>query len=171
MPIVSSQILNKINKDKDPSGRKVLLVLATDQTGFIWDGQIPAPPNADHNQLLADWVADLTLILPDNEAEQEEQRARNDESNSAQHQTQAELDRKVLSRLMQIIESLEFSTTLQWFRDFEVRAGSNANARATYLGVPKPEYDLVATRYNQITGVKSGLEADRLKVWNGSEGW
>jgi len=76
---------------------------------------------------------------------------------------------------MQIQDSLEFSQTLQWFRDFEVRAGANTNARAAYLGVARADYDLVATRYNQITGVATGLANDAARVWgifdDSGSGW
>ena len=67
---------------------------------------------------------------------------------------------------MQLVDSLEFASTLQWFRDFEIRGGANTNARANYLGVSSQEYGLVADRYNQITGVKSGLESDAARVWD-----
>lgn len=138
---------------------------ATDQTGKIWERRPNVPPENDDAATLAAWVVELDAALPDYEAQEEAGRAGRGQQQAAQHQTQAELDKATLNLLMQIVDSLEFSNTLQWFRDFEVRGGASANARATYLGVLKAEYDLVAARYNQITGVKSGLEADAARVW------
>jgi len=144
---------------------------ATDQTGKIWERRPNVPADNDDAATLAVWVVDLEANLPNLEAKEEAQRAKSGQQQDAQHQTQADLDRKTINELMQIEDSLEFSSTLQWFRDFEVRAGSNTNARATYLGVPKAEYDLVADRYNQITGIKSGLEADDARTWGLGGNW
>jgi len=168
MPIVSSQIVGQINK---PQGRRKLLMQATDQTGKIWECRPNVPEANDDAATLAAWVVDLDLALPDYEAQAEAGRAKNGQQQDAQHQTQADLDRKTINELMQIEDSLDFSASLQWFRDFEIRAGANTNARVNYLGVPKSEYDLVAARYNQITGVKSGLEADAARVWEYEGVW
>ncbi len=167
MPIVSSQITGQINK---PGGRRKLLMQATDHTGKIWERRPNAPADNDDDATLAAWVVELGADLPNLEAQAEAYRAKNGRQQDAQHQPQADLDRKTINELMQIENSLEFAGSLQWFRDFETRAGANTNARANYLGVPKVEYDLVATRYNQITGVKDTLEADAARIWNNAVG-
>jgi len=168
MPIVTSQIVSQINK---PNGRRKLLMQATDQTGKIWEHRPNVPAGNDDAATLAAWVVDLDADLANLEAQAESSRALDSVGLPAEHQTQAELDKATISLLMQIEDSLEFSQTLPWFRAFEQRGGANTNARANYLGVTSQEYGLVADRYNQITGVKSGLEADALRVWTKGVGW
>ena len=163
MPIVSSQITGRNNK--------AVFMEAIDHIGETWKRRTEVPIGNDDNQTLTDWVVFLDGELANHETDAEAYRAKNNESNPAQYQTQPDLDRKTLAELMQIADALEFSTSLQWFRDFEVRAGANTNARAAYLGVPKAEYDLVATRYNQITGLVSGLNADAARVWELGSVW
>ena len=168
MPIVSSQITGQINK---PEGRRKLLMQATDQVGVIRSHRPIVLGGNDDAATLAAWVVELDAALPDLEANAEVERAkRGDGVYSPDHQTEAEFDRKTLAGLMQIIDSLEFVSTLQWFRDFEVRGGPNRNARVNYLGVPTAEYVEVETRYNQITGLEAGLEADATRVW-GEGNW
>lgn len=162
MAIVSSRILTTVNK---PNGRKIMMQ-ATDHVGAIYERRPNVPADNDDAATLAAWVVELDLTLPDLEAEAEVLRAQSGQQQDAQHQTQAELDRKTINLMMQIEDSLEFSRTLQWFRDFEVRGGTNNNARAGYLGMTTGDYSEVADRYNQITGVKSGLEADANRVWD-----
>ena len=168
MPIVTSQIVGQINK---PNGRRKLLMQATDQTGKIWEHRPNVPAGNDDAATLAAWVVDLDADLANLEAQAESNRALDSEGSPAEHQTQAELDKATISLLMQIEDSLEFSRTLPWFREFEIRGGNNAGGRANYLGVTSQQYGLVAARYNQITGVKSGLEADALRVWTQGVGW
>jgi len=144
---------------------------ATDQTGKIWEHRPNVPEANDDAATLAAWVVDLDADLPNLEAQAESQRAQNSLGLTAEHQTQAELDKATISLLMQIQDSLEFSQTLQWFRDFEVRAGANTNARAAYLGVARADYGLVATRYNQITGIATGLANDAARVWEIGRVW
>jgi len=139
---------------------------ATDQTGKIWERRPNVPADNDDAATLAAWVVDLDADLPNLEAQAASQSARNNATvTPAEHQTPAELDKATISLLMQIVDSLEFSQTLPWFREFEPRGGANTNARASYLGVTSQQYGLVADRYNQITGVTSGLEADAARVW------
>lgn len=161
MPIVSSEITGHINKS---NGRK-LLMQATDQVGAVYSQRPNVPANNIDADTLVAWVVSLDSDLPGIESQAEANRALTSEGLPAQHQTQAELDKATISLLMQIEDSLEFAQTLEWFRAFEPRGGPNTNARANYLGVSSQDYGLVATRYNQITGVKSGLEADALRVW------
>ena len=168
MPILSSQITGQINK---PEGRRKLLMQATDQTGKIWERRPNVPADNDDAATLAAWVVELDADLPSFEAQSESQRAQNGVGLPAEHQTQAELDKSTISLLMQIEDSLEFSNTLPWFREFEIRAGANNNARASYLGVSNTDYGLVADRYNQITGVKSGLDDDAARSWREGEVW
>lgn len=168
MPIVSSQIIKIIPRAK---GAQSVFMRHIDQVGRAWDQMPTIDIGVDVNQELASFAVKLSNDLPNREAQEEAGRARNGISQPAQHQTQPELDKSTISLLMQIEDSLEFSQSLQWFRDFEVRAGANNNARASYLGVSNAEYGLVSTRYNQITGLVDGLEADAARVWNKLEVW
>ena len=168
MPVVTSEITGQIDK---ANGRK-LLMRAVDQTGKVWERRPNVPDANDDAATLAAWVVGLDADLPNLEAQAESQSARNKATvTPAAHQTVPELDKATISLLMQIDDSIEFSNTLPWFRTFEIRGGANNNARATYLGVTSGDYTLVADRFNQITGVKSGLDADALRVWGEGEVW
>ena len=167
MPVVSSEITGQIDK---ANGRK-LLMRAVDQTGKVWERRPNVPDANDDAATLAAWVVELDADLPNLEAQTESQRARNSLGLPAEHQTQAELDKATISLLMQIDDSLDFANTLLWFREFEVRAGANNNARASYLGVSNVNYGLVTDRYNQIEGIKAGLDGDEAKSWDEGEVW
>lgn len=168
MPIVSSRIKGTIQK---PLGRRALLLEVTDQVGEIYLRKLNVPEDNDDALSLSEWSAETEIELPNYEARASARSAKSGELITPVHQTQPELDKSTISLLMQIEDSLEFSQSLQWFRDFEVRAGANNNARASYLGVSNADYGLVATRYNQITGLVDGLEADAARVWDKLEVW
>ena len=170
MPIVSSKVAGQINK---PGGRRKLIITHVDHLGKVWDDLRPILEAGDDDAVaLAESAALLDADLGNREAQEEAFKARQDGlPYAALYQTEGNLDRKTLAILMQIKDALEFSKTLQWFRTFEVRAGANTNARANWLGVTSTEYGLVATRYNQITGLVDGLNADAGRVWPDGGTW
>jgi len=143
----------------------------TDQTGKVHESRPNVPADNDDVATLAAWVVQKDAQLPSDEVREEASRARNNKTEPAQHQPQADLYRGTLAELMQIEDALEFSESLLWFRAFEIEAGANTNARANYLGVPRAEYVLVESRFNQIQGVVTVLEADAERVWSDEGNW
>ena len=167
MPIVSSAIRKAIPRN---NGSKTVFMDFTDHLGKVWTESPTINAAGDENAQLAVFAARIEASLPDKEASAEQQNARaSSVVTPAEYQSPAELDSKTLSLLMKIDDALEFSKTLPWFRAFEIRAGANTTARANYLGVARATYVLVETRYNQITGIASGLEADAGRVWEKGE--
>jgi len=171
MPIVSSEIKKVVNKH---NGNRAIYEQHIDHIG-----------NAHAHRYQTDAVFDIDAALITNAVWVESTLPTKEIADDAgvyktggaehtpDHQLQADYDRVMLRELMMEEDAQAFGNTLPFFRAFEVRAGSNANARANYLGVPKSEYDLVALRYNQITGLISGMDADRGRVWElaSFEGW
>lgn len=145
---------------------------AVDQAGRVWSRRPIVDAANNDTATLAAFVADLDANLASIEVKEETSRALKNESRPTEHQTQSTLDRRVLAELMGIEDALIFSDSLPWFRAFEIRAGANTNARASYLGVPRSEYAEVETRYNQITGITSLLNDDVGRVWETApRGW
>jgi len=164
MTIVSSQLVEVVSV---PNSKRVQLTLqAIDNTSKVWTQYQNVSATSIYNDALVSWVSQLELDLLVYEVDEETQRAKVGDRQAAQHQPQADLDRAVLNTLMQIEDSVEFLSTKSWFDDFESRIGPNATARANHLGVPKAEYDLVASRYSQIETVTVGVLADASQVWS-----
>jgi len=162
MPIVSSEIAKVFNR---PGGDLKVHERHIDHLGGIWEYRYLCDATFDKDAALAENAARIEADIPQREAEAQVERSKKGVTLTAEYQTQAELDRRTIVQLMQVSDSLTFGRSLQWFRDFEVRAGANANARANYLGVSSQEYSEVADRFNQITGVINSLEADQGRVW------
>lgn len=167
MPIVSSEIVGVINK---PQGRK-LIIRGIDDKGREWIARPNVAIANDDQQTLQFWFENFESESRDTEQTETYLLALDGKTKTAEYQSQPELDKSCIRLLMETRDSFLFSKGLQWFRDFETRAGANANSRANYLGVTSADYNLVATRFNQITGVKSGLEDDQARAWDSVRGW
>lgn len=169
MAIVSSEIL----KTHDRGGGRIFVIEKhIDDQGQLWDVRYNTHVSVDINANLAANAVRLEAEAADREAEAGAQMARKNLDRTPVYQTQAEFDRRVLSTLMRNPNPEAVANALPWFRRFEIRAGANANARATYLGVPRSEYDLVASRFNALQGLADGLANDQASVWNNvPEGW
>lgn len=132
-----------------------------------------------HDQLLADGVdanADMLTRIP----VIEEQRLRseiddqyrlvysgdNPDKVPPDHQTQAEFDRRLLAKLMQERSTDALLAALPFWDAFQIRGGNNVNARADYLGVPRPEYDDVRFRFGDMKGVEGGVTNVNNQVWD-----
>ena len=84
---------------------------------------------------------------------------------TVKHQPQADYDRRILGNMMLEINSHVFFAAYTFFQAVEGRGGSNANARASYLGIVKAVYDDIAARFSNVTGVAWILTDERNKVW------
>jgi len=173
MPIVSSEIKKTVAKH---NGNRAIYEQHTDHLGVVHPHRYQCPPVGEFDEVAA--LAANALLeeaaLPTDEALADAGRYKTGSAERApDHQLQADYDRRVLRELMQEEDALAFANALTFFRSFEIRGGANAAQRASYLGVPKSEYDLVATRYNQITGVENVLNEDAARVWrlDSHEGW
>ena len=82
---------------------------------------------------------------------------------TAQHNTQADYDRRVLGRTMLFENVHDFYFCLPFFQAVEVRGGANANQRATYLGITRELYDPIAIRYGEVQGIAFFLDSD--EIW------
>jgi hypothetical protein len=90
----------------------------------------------------------------------------------AVYQEQADFDRRLLGLVMTLDNANTFLGAIDFFQAMEIRGGANAAQRATYLGVILDDYQLTETRFNQIMGTATVLEADQLRVWEElMEGW
>jgi hypothetical protein len=83
----------------------------------------------------------------------------------ANHQPQADFDRRMLGRIMPLIDCFVFNDTLNFFREIEIRSGLPPPQRHNYLGVQAVDYELVETRYNEHSGTQSFFDAEELRVW------
>ena len=83
----------------------------------------------------------------------------------AQYQEQNDYDRRALGQAMTWEDVIEFHATLPLFLAVEVRGGSNANARAAYLGTTRFWYDQIANRYGDDQGVAFFLDNAKGQVW------
>ncbi len=81
------------------------------------------------------------------------------------HQTQAEFDRRLLGELMTVLDAHTFYAALPFFQAVESRGGANANQRASYLGIDRPTYDLIANRFGDVQGVAFFLDNAKGQVW------
>ena len=90
----------------------------------------------------------------------------------AEHQSQADFDRRLLGRLMTFLDAHVVLAGLPFFQAMELRAGANAGQRATYLGVTTDDYTLVDNRFGDVQGIQFFLDDDKSQVWNiPLEGW
>jgi len=82
------------------------------------------------------------------------------------HQAQIEFDRRLLGRLMLILDAHTFYAALPFFQAVEGRGGANANQRAAYLGTDRPTYDLIADRFGDVQGIAFFLDNAKGQVWD-----
>jgi len=85
---------------------------------------------------------------------------------AADYQPQADFDRRLLARLMTVVDVQVFYAGLPFFQAMEGRGGANANQRASYLGVIRDEYDLMSNRFGDVQGVAFFLDDDKNAVWH-----
>ena len=85
---------------------------------------------------------------------------------AAEYQTQADYDRRALGRAMLLTDVDEFYAVLPLFLAMESRGGANANARAAYLGIDRPTYDLIADRFGDVQGIASFLNNAKAQIWD-----
>lgn len=81
----------------------------------------------------------------------------------AEHQTQADFDRRFLGEAM-LLDAQPFYNCKPVFDRVQTE-GANANQRASYLGVTSAEYGLVDDRYNNVNGVAWFLNDEKGMQW------
>jgi hypothetical protein len=84
---------------------------------------------------------------------------------AAVYQSQADFDRRLLGRLMTEENVQYFYAGLPFWQAVEGRGGANANQRASYLGVVRAEYDLVADRFGDVQGIGFFLDDAKGQIW------
>lgn len=82
-----------------------------------------------------------------------------------------DFDRRVLGYLMTYpVDQIEY--TLGFWAATQSRGGANTGQRATFLGVPRAEYELVEDRYGLVQGLTTSLQTDRASIWiSPLQGW
>jgi len=83
----------------------------------------------------------------------------------AQYQDQSDYDRRALGRAMTYTDVDEFYAVLPLFKSMETRSGSNANQRASTLGVTRTNYDLMADRFGDVEGIAFFLDNAKGQIW------
>lgn len=90
----------------------------------------------------------------------------------AEEQSQADFDRRVLGRIMGIADAHLVLLAYPFFLAVQTRGGANNSQRATYLGVPSDEYNLVDSRFSNVNGISWFLTDEKNQIWNKVlEGW
>ena len=84
----------------------------------------------------------------------------------AEHQTQAEFDRRLLGRLMIDPDIYTFHAAQPFWSAVQARGGANANQRAAYLGVSRANYDLIANRFGDDQGAAFFIDNAKGQVWS-----
>jgi hypothetical protein len=84
-----------------------------------------------------------------------------------EHQPQESFDRRVLGRMMTNSDAHQFYAAYPMFQAVEGRGGANANQRAVYLGISTAEYNAIAERFNNVSGVAWFLDDEKSQVWDG----
>lgn len=90
----------------------------------------------------------------------------NEDKATQWHDSQADYDRRALGFAMTLDSTDEFFTYLPLFKAMELRGGNNPGQRATYLGVQRADYDLMADRFNDVEGVAFFLTDAKGQVWD-----
>ena len=83
----------------------------------------------------------------------------------AEHQSQADFDRRVLSRIMMMLDAHAVNAAYPMFQAMELRGGANANQRATYLGVTNDIYGQIDGRFSNVNGVAWFLDDEKNQRW------
>jgi hypothetical protein len=80
---------------------------------------------------------------------------------------QVNFDRRLIAALMQETSVDTLIAALPFWTAQEGRNGTNNNARADKLGVPRPEYIQAAARFGDLQGVAGGVTTVNEQVWDG----
>lgn len=166
MPITSQQI---IEDDAQTDGRRYVIYELTDHLGkkHLTGVKLVQPAfDAD-----ADLIAQIT-IMENFLALQEVRDAVNKAENLtnpdkvSEHQAQEDFDRRVLGRMMLIINAHVFHAAYLMFQAVEIRSGTNPNARAAKLGITRDDYNLIASRFNSVHPLEWFLNDEKNMVWD-----
>ena len=89
------------------------------------------------------------------------------------HQTQAELDRRLIAALMHNTSIETTIAALPFWTAHQARSGNNNVQRAATLGVPVEEYAEADSRFGVAQGIAGGVNTWASETWDGvrSEAW
>jgi len=164
MTITSSEIVKIINK---PNNLRGVYEQHTDQYARIHSYRYYTTEDVteDAAKLAAHALkVDANLAPIESDSQTVELQAGGEEA-LPEYQTQADIDRRTLGRLMLEDDPRVFLNGLEYFIAVELRGGSNANARATYLGIPRAEYDLISKRFGDVQGAAFFINDDKGQIW------
>ena len=84
---------------------------------------------------------------------------------TVEHQDQADYDRRVLGRMMMVVNINYFLAAYAFFQAVELRGGANAIQRAAYLGITATEYGEIDDRFSNVSGVAWFVEDEKNMIW------
>jgi hypothetical protein len=165
MPIINQSI---IEDAPQASGRRRLQFEFIDHLG---------KPH-QHGPMIVDAIADADAILlsliPEIEAQLASDEIReaideaivgNNPDKVSEYQPQSDFDRRVLGQAMLLADAHTVHAVYPMFQAVESRGGANAGQRATYLGLARAHYDLIAARFNNVNGVAWFLNDEKNQIW------
>ena len=165
MAITSSEtVLNELQSD---GTRKVRFKYTFDTGLVLYWGPTFVPGATDVTALRTSLISQMEADAAETEIQEQVTVAEGLENpdKTAQYQTQADFDRRLLAHMMLVENAHHFYASYPFFQAVETRGGANANQRATYLGVTSVEYGQVEDRYNNVSGVSWFLTDEKNQIW------
>lgn len=168
MPITNVTVVS------EGPGNKVVLEW-TDQTARTWREEYinRQPTTQDLINVRQAQLEDRTLRNWEIKDAEQALRRKEAPKEVADHQPQADYDRRVLVQLMKQTDINVLIAALPWWVAHQARAGNNDVQRAAFLGVPTAEYQDISARMGDVQGVAGGVDTVNAQVWNGrpSDAW
>jgi len=158
MAITSYQVISEF-----PNGDKLSVTYEfTHHTGRIDTVNRTVPAGTDHDAVMQSMIPGLEQQAADQEIGEAMEKANREENPDkvAEYQPQADFDRRVLGRCTMLRDVHQFYATLPMWTAMEGRGGSNANQRASYLGITRELYDPMDDRYGEVQGIAFFLDND-----------
>ena len=140
----------------------------TDHLGKIWSvGRIlPTDANVDADRLsLVLEVEDGLALAEIMEAVSRAENYLNPDKVPADHQLQANFDRRVLGRVMMLEDAHAVLAAYPMFQAMELRGGANANQRASYLSITLATYNQIDERFSNVNGIAWFLNDEKNQIW------
>lgn len=167
-------IVNSYTKEGDPisATEKLVTHYFEDQFGKIYQrGPLQVPITETETEYAiarASIQVEIENALAKAEADNAVAQAENgvNPDKVPAYQPQSDYDRRVLGRAMTIVDAHHFFVIYSMFQAVESRGGANANQRASYLGISTTEYNQIASRFSNVSGVSWFLTDEKNQIWN-----
>ena len=159
------------------NGWRRVIYQFTDHLGGIEERTkiVPAGFDDDADRLatvpiIEDYLAEQEIITALNQAEglylNPDKVPPDHQPGATEEEQQANFDRRVLTRVMLLIDAHAVYAAYPMFQAMELRGGANANQRATYLGIDIAIYNQIDDRFSNVNGVGWFLADEKNQVWS-----